>query len=49
MNTYYRYFIKKNIKVSDIVTIEYLDIGKVLSPKRKNTPFSNWPTWTAAP
>ena len=28
MNTYYRYFIKKNIKVSDIVTIEYLDIGK---------------------
>lgn len=28
MGTYYRYFIKKNIDVSNIVTIEYIDVKK---------------------
>ena len=40
VNTYYRYFIKKNIKIQNIVTIEYLDINKNFQSEEETHPFS---------
>ena len=40
VNTYYRYFIKKNIKIQNIVTIEYLDINKNFHSEEETHPFS---------